>query len=297
VGTHARLHGITAMLMAVAAFSGMDAFLKLFSEHYAPMQVAAMRGGAALPFVLLLVRATGKFSDLKPQRIWMHVLRGALTVVVMYTFVKAVTILSLADAYSIFLAAPLIVTALSVPLLKEHVGIRRWIAIGVGMIGVLTMLRPSASTVVTLGGLAALVSAVTYALNAIALRALTRTETTGSVIFSTLLIMTLIAALLALPAWKPISPDHLPWLVAIGVLGTLGQYFLTVAFRSAPAAVVSPFEYTALLWGIAIDWAVWSVLPSHRVYIGGGIVVASGLYLIWRETRATQPSAATSITN
>ena len=273
------------MLTAVAAFACMDALLKILSQHYSPMQVAAMRGIASLPFMLLGIGLglMGSFRDLRPVRFRMHVLRGALTVIVMATFVYAVRVLSLADAYSIFLAAPLIVTALSVPLLGEHVDWRRWAAIGVGMTGVLTMLRPSGSNLVTLGALSALASAAAYALNAITLRVVTRTETTVSVAFWTVVCMTVFAAVFAAPGWLPVAREHWLVLLGIGLFGAIGAQMLTEAFRSAPASVVAPFEYTALLWGMCIDWIVWEVLPSTRVYVGGGLVIASGLYLIWRE--------------
>lgn len=275
------------MLLAVAAFSGMDALLKVFAQHYSVFQVGAMRGAASLPFLLLAIALTGRFRDLKPGRFSMHLLRGALTLLVMASFIYSVRVLSLADAYSIFLAAPLIVTALSVPLLGEKVGWRRWVAITIGLGGVITMLRPSASSVVTLGALAALVAATGYALNAIAVRVLTRTDTTASVVFWSLLLLALFSGLIAIPTWEPIRQEHWLLLVATGLIGVIGQHFLIEAFRSAPVSVVAPFEYTALLWGITIDWAVWSVFPSSRVYIGGAIVIASGLYLIWRERQST----------
>jgi drug/metabolite transporter (DMT)-like permease len=279
------------MLVAVAAFSGMDALLKLFSQHYPPMEVAVLRGLASLPFMALPALMTGRYRDLKPNRFGMHALRGALMVVVLGGFIYAVRALSLANAYSIFLAAPLIVTALSVPLLGDRVGWRNWLAIVVGLIGVITMLRPSPSSLVTLGAVAALVSATAYALSVIALRVLTRTDTTTSVVFWTISLMTVFAALIAVPQWVPLQHEHWKWLVVLGVFGAIGQHLLTEAFRRAPPSVVAPFEYTALLWGILIDWAVWSVLPASRVYLGGGIVMASGLYLIWHERSLTIASA------
>jgi drug/metabolite transporter (DMT)-like permease len=236
-----------------------------------------------MPFMLLPLLVTGRLRELKPTRFGMHLLRGALMVGVLGGFIYAVRVLSLANAYSIFLSAPLIVTALSVPLLGDRVGWRHWLAIITGLIGVITMLRPSASGLSTVGALAALGSATAYALSAIALRVITRTDTTSSVVFWTIGLMTLFTSLIAAPQWLPLHSEHWKWLAALGVFGAIGQHLLTEAFRSAPPSIVAPFEYTALLWGIAIDWTVWGVLPGTRVYFGGGIVIASGLYLIWRE--------------
>jgi drug/metabolite transporter (DMT)-like permease len=271
------------MLMAVAAFAGMDSLLKLFSAHYPPLEVAFLRGLASLPFMALPALLKGRYRDLKPNRFWMHLLRGVLMVVMLGGFIYALRTLSLANAYSIYLAAPLLVTALGVPLLGDRVGWRNWMAIGVGLIGVLVMLKPTASGFVTLGSLAAAVSVTAYALSVIALRVISRTDSTTSVIVWTVGLMTLMTGAIAVPEWVPLAREHWAWLGALGIFGALGQHLLTEAFRSAPPAVVAPFEYTALLWGIAIDWVVWSVLPAPRVYAGGGIVIASGLYLIFLE--------------
>ena len=277
------LKAIFSMLAAVAAFAGMDALLKVLSTSYPAIQVAALRGAASLPFLVLPLLVTGRLRNLKPNRFGMHLLRGALMIGVICGFVYSVRVLSLADAYSIFLAAPLIVTALSAPLLKEHVDWRNWLVIIVGLIGVVTMLRPSASNLVTLGALAAFLSATAYALSAIALRVVTRTDTTTSVVFWTIALMTLFTTIVAVRGWIPLRHEHWGLIAALGVFGAIGQSMLTDAFRAAPPAIVAPFEYTALLWGIAIDWTFWGALPSARVLAGGGIVIASGLYLIWRE--------------
>lgn len=287
-----RLRAIAIMVAAVAVFSVMDGILKFLSASYPPMQVAALRGACSLPFTVLPVVLAGRLRDLVPQRWPMHLLRGVLTVVVLGGFIYAVRALSLANAYSVFLSAPLLVAALSVPLLRERLEWRNWVAILVGLAGVLTMLRPSAAGLASLGALAAFVGALAYALSAIAVRVLTRTDTTVSVVFWTIGLMTVFAAAIAAPGWVPIQPPHWKWLIALGLVAATGQYLLTEAFRSAPPSVVSPFEYTALLWGIGIDRLVWHVLPTARVCFGGGIVIASGLYLIWRErtSRTHAPS-------
>jgi drug/metabolite transporter (DMT)-like permease len=274
------------MLAAVAAFSFMDALLKLLAARYPPMQVAALRGAASLPFTLVPVLLAGRLGDLRPRRWRMHLLRGLLSVVVLGGFIYAVRVLSLANAYAVFLSAPLLVAALSVPVLKERINWRNWLAIFVGLGGVLIVLRPSASGLNTLGALAALLAATAYAFSALAVRVLTRTDTTVSVVFWTIGLMTLFTGGIATPGWVPIESAHWKWLLAMGLLAAIAQYLLTEAFRSAPPSIVTPFEYTALLWGIGIDRVVWQVSPSARMCCGGALVIASGLYLIW-HARAT----------
>jgi drug/metabolite transporter (DMT)-like permease len=289
----AHLRGIAAMLGAVAAFAAMDAVLKLLVGHYPPMQVGALRGASSLPFVVLSVAAFGRWRDLRPVRIGLHLARGALALVMLGGFIYAVKQLSLADAYSIFFVAPLLVTAMAVPLLGESVDWRRWTAIGVGLAGVVTMLRPSGSSLSTVGAIGALLSAVAYALSAISVRALTRTDTTASMVFWFLVQLTVFAGLIAVPDWVPIRQQDWVWIAALGVAGSFGQHFITEAFRHAPASVIAPFEYTALLWAVAIDWTFWHVLPGSRVLLGSGVIIASGMYLIWREKQLDEELAAT----
>jgi drug/metabolite transporter (DMT)-like permease len=275
------------MLGAVAFFAGMDAVLKLFASHYEPMQVAALRGAASLPFLIAPIALRGGWRELRPVRWPLHALRGALSVLMLWGFVFSLQTLSLADVYAIFLCAPLLIAALSVPLLRERIGWRRWAAIGVGLAGVLVMLKPSGRGLLSLGALGAAASSAGYALSAITVRVLARTDSAAAIVFWAVALLTLVAGLLALPGWRPILDEHWAWLAVMGLCGAIAQHLLTEAFRSAPPGVVAPFEYTALLWGMALDWLFWDVLPSARVWLGGAIVVASGLYLIWRE-RITQ---------
>lgn len=280
-----KVRGIVAMLAAVGFFAAMDTFLKLFSTHYPALEVSALRGAASLPFVVLSLTLTGKLHTIKPVRWRLHLLRGVLAIAMLTTFVYSVRHLPLADAYSVFLAAPLLVTALSVPILGEHVDRRRWLAVGVGLVGVLILLRPSGQGLITLGALAAFVSAVCYALSAISVRVLTRTDTTASMVFWFMLMLTVFAGILAIPNWVPLQREHWPWLAAVGILGALGQHFITEAFRHAPASTVAPFEYTALLWAVGIDWLVWQHAPSARLFSGGATIIACGLFLIFLERR------------
>jgi drug/metabolite transporter (DMT)-like permease len=280
-----RMRGILSMLLAVGAFSCMDALLKFLTEHYPTMQVSAMRGVASLPFILVPLLFTGRFAELKPVRWKLHVMRGLLAVLLLGTFVYSIRVLSLADAYAIFLSAPLIITALSVPVLGERVGWHRWLAIIIGLCGVMVMLRPSGEALLSVGAIAAFISAVAYAINAVAVRVLTRTDSNTAVVFWSMAIMTTVSALLALSSWQPVRPEHFIYIVATGIVGAVALHMLTQAFRSAPVSVIAPFEYTALLWGVGIDWLIWDTLPKSRFYIGASIVLLSGLYVIWRESR------------
>lgn len=275
--------GIVAMLLAVGLFALMDACMRELAASLPPVQVAFLRGAASIPFLLLPTMLTRRWRALMPVNWALQFIRGVLTVIMLATFIYAIRLLSLADAYSIFLCAPLLLTALSVPLLGEHVGPRRWTAIVCGLAGVMVMLRPSTSQMVTLGGLAALISALCYALSAVTIRVLTRTDTTASMVCFAIIFMTIATGAYSLPAWVAVPRELWVWVLAIGVTGAGAQYLLTEAFRQAPASVIAPFEYTALLWGVLLDWTIWHIAPNAPMLAGGAIVVTSGIYLMFRE--------------
>ncbi len=282
--THrSHLRGILCMLVAVASLSLMDAGLKVLAASYPPMQVAALRGLSSLPLVLAWVAWTGGFAPLFRVRWGLHVLRGLLSMLMLASFAFALRELPMAEAYSIFFVAPLLITALAVPLLGEQVGWRRWIAILIGLLGVLIVLRPSGDRVFTLGGIAVLVAAIGYAFSSIIVRVLARTDSTQSMVFWMLAMLSLFAVAGAWPHWMAIRTEHWIVLAGLALSGAIGQYAITEAFSHTPASVIAPFEYTALAWGMGLDWMLWHTLPDRMMLIGAGVIVASGLYLIHRE--------------
>jgi drug/metabolite transporter (DMT)-like permease len=275
--------GISAMLVGVAVFSVMDASMKHLAQSYPPLQVSSLRGLASIPFFLLGVAFTGQWRSLVPVRWIEHLIRGGLAVLMLWMFVYSVSKLSLGTAYGIVLCAPLLITALSALVLREHVGPHRWLAIFCGLIGVVIILNPDGQDMATLAGLAAVGTALCYAIMALMIRRLTRTDTTLSIGLSFVAIVGIGCGIAAYPRWVPLSSEHWPWIAVMGLSGAMGQYLIIQAFRLAQASVVAPFEYTALLWGIALDWVLWSTVPGARVLSGAGVVIASGLYLIYRE--------------
>jgi len=277
------LRGVISMLVAVAAFCLMDASLKILAPHYPPMQVSALRGLTSLPLVLVWTMIDGGPRQLFRIRWTLHLFRGVLSVVMLAAFIYALQTLPLAEAYSLFFVAPLLITALAMPILGERVGWRRWTAIVVGSLGTVIVLRPTGSGMLSIGGIAVLVAAVGYALSAITVRVLGRTDSTQSMVVWMLVMVSVFSTMLAWPDWKPIAVEHWKPLVVLALTGAIGQYGVTEAFRRAPASLIAPLEYTALVWGIGLDWILCQTLPDAWMLVGAAVIVCCGLYLLRGE--------------
>lgn len=281
-----RLRGVLLMLAAVAVFALMDALMKHISVRYPAIQVASLRGMSSLLFVALMYSLTGQVRLLRPVRFGLHLLRGVLAVAMLWGYLWSLARASLADTYAVFMCAPLLVVLAAVALLGEKVNRHVWLAVVAGLVGVLVILRPSIAGIANLAGLTTFLSALAYAVVVVLVRVQSRTETTASMVFWFLLLLSIGAGALAAPVWAPIQPTDWIWIAAIGLSGWAAQHLLTEAFRVAPASVVSPFEYTALIWAIGIDWFVWQAFPGKRMLVGSAIIVAAGLYLLHRQRQA-----------
>ena len=279
------LRSIVAMLAAAAMFSCMDALLKVLAGTYSPMQVTAMRGLTAMPLVFAYIAWRSEFGAVFSRRLrWrLHLLRGVLGVATMTLFTLGLRSMGLAEAYTLTFVAPLIVTILSVPVLKEIVLPRHWIAIGVGLCGVVIALRPDQNAFFSVGALAVLAAAVTYALGTVIGRLLSRTEPSAALVFWSTTSMSVGGGLLGASVWIAVVPAHWPLLLGLAVTGFLAQLAITEAFRHGQASAVAPFEYSALAWAVALDWLFWHTVPDGYTLAGGAVIIASGIYLIRRE--------------
>jgi drug/metabolite transporter (DMT)-like permease len=278
------LRSIYAMLLAVSLFSLMDTAMKLLSGHYPAMQVAALRCLTSLPLVAAYVAWRGAYGSMLRVRWSMHLLRAGLGVAMLSLFAYGLKTLSLAEAYTIFFIAPALITALSVLFLKERVNLARWLAIAVGMAGVLVVLRPAGAGFFTLGGLAVLAAATMYAISAISARILARTDRSEHMVLWLMVLGSAGASALAAPHWLPLRAADTLLLCALAVSGFLGQLAITEAFGSGEASKAAPFEYAALAWGVGFDWLIWHTLPDQYTLLGAAIIIGSGIYLIRHES-------------
>lgn len=301
------VQAILLMNLAVLVFTSMDGLIKYISEtyHYPTGELIFVRNlFAFLPLVgyMLVVE---KRLQLKTVQPWGHFWRGAAGVSAMYCYFLSYQLLPLSDAIALGLSGPIFLTILSVPLLGEKVGWRRWSAVIVGFVGVMIMTRPG-SGVFDPAALVPLLAAAFYALAMISIRKMSATEPPTTIVFYFTL-FAMIASLFTLPlglldadlAWKrPQGLGEIALLVLIGTMGGAAQIALTTAFRRASVSIVAPFDYMALVYGFLMGFLLFDELPDHYLIIGGSVVVMSGIYIIHRETtlarqqrrRATLPS-------
>ncbi len=276
--------GLGLAALTFALFSGIDALVKWMSLRYPVLQVTFYTTVFALVPVAGIVMATGGIAGLKPRRPGLVILRAVLlaldTALVYYAFNR----LPLADVYAMVFTSPLLVTALSVPLLGERVGWRRWSAIVVGFIGVLIILRPGFAAL-DLGHFAALGSAILFALSLIVLRRVGREESSGALLLALMLALIAIAAPAMPFMHRTPSLADLAIFAAAGLVIGLAQLVLVLAVRKAPAASVAPFQYTQMIWAVIFGLLVFGDRPHAFMLAGSLVIVAGGLYVFFREMR------------
>lgn len=281
--------GIALVLASVALLSALDAAAKYVAERYPLPQVVFLRSVFGVIPVLAVVAVQRQWAQLRTRRLWEHAMRGVLSLVAMALFFGSLQLLTLPDATALFFIAPLLMTALSVPLLKERVGIRRWCAVAVGLAGVLIIVRPG-SGVFGWAALLPMASALAYSLIVIFTRWVGRTESAPAMALWYAAVPIVVSGA-ALPwFWVPPEPEHWPVFLATGLLGGSGILLMSFAYRVAPVGAMAPFDYTALLWAALWGWAIWGDLPDGWTIAGASVIAASGLYIIHRETRISASS-------
>ena len=278
------------MCSGVLCMVGLDVCAKWLLETYAISQLVLLRCGfsALLIFWYGLTRAAP--GALKPRRPLLHLGRSVLMAGSMFAFFYALPHISLAEVLTFAFAAPLIVTALSRPLLGEVVGPWRWLAVLIGFSGVMVVLQPGQGLMEP-AALVALGGAALYALLSVSARHLSATETTISLSLYLFPLPMLISVPLAVRDW--ITPAPWDWLLfaACGIFGGLAFVFMNAAFRRAQAALLVPFEYTGLVWAAGAGYLLWGEVPAARTWLGAGIIVSSGLFILYRETRSHRPQS------
>ena len=278
--------GILMALTAFALFTGMDTAIKVLGGHYHVVQVAFFNSLFALVAVVAIALARGRRLQLWPRHWRLHLARWSCSYLATLAIFWSYPRLPLAQAYAILFASPLLVTALSVLVLGEPVGWRRWAAVLAGFAGVLVVLDPGHDRI-DWPALVTLAGATGHAFNLLFIRKIAvrgePVEATGVAGNG----LTLLVSVFVLPfVWVAPTPHDLALSTGAGLTAGAAFLLLTTAFHSAPAALVASYQYSQMIYGLAVGWLLFGDLPTARMLLGASIIIAGGLYVLRHETRA-----------
>ena len=276
--------GILYVLASTFLFNILNATAKWLADDYSIVEITFFRNIFAFLPCLVLVFAGPGIASLRTGRLGLHMLRGLGGLASMLLAFTSYSLLPIADAVAISFASPIFLTALSVPLLGEKVGIHRWSAVVIGFLGILVMAKPSGIGQ-NLGFFTALGGTVVGALVLVSVRRLGRTEAPLTIIFYQAMVGTAGSTLLLPFGWKTPTLGGFALFTAMGLVGVAGHFCQTQGFRHAAVAVVGPFNYAGLIWATLFGYLIWHQLPGPGTVLGGLIVIASGIYILYRETR------------
>ena len=278
------LKAVVLRLLAVALLSTMTALVKVAESRGAGLPEAMFfRQAAALPVVLAFVAAGPGLASLRTHNFRGHLTRSIVGGVGMIFTLGAVVVLPLAEATTFQFTVPIFATILGATLLREPTGWQRWSAVLVGFVGVLIVAQPGDGSHVTpWGATVGLLAALFLSIVSVLLRQLRREPAGTTVFYFTTLTLPPLAVAYALHVR---AHDPLTWvvLVTLGLVGGAGQIALTAALRYAPVGVVVPMDYSGLVWATLYGWLLFGALPTPMTWVGAPIIVASGLFIVWRE--------------
>ncbi len=276
--------GIALIVIGSAFFAAMHAGVRFVSAEIHPFEIAFFRNVFGfMVFTPMLARSGLKL--LHTRRIGAHVGRGAINSFSMLAWFTALSLIPLADATALALTGPLFVTLGAVFFLGETVRPGRWVALGVGAIGTIVIIRPGFEEV-SLGALLVLFTAFSVSGSKLIAKSLTRTDPTVTIVAYLTLTMMPITLVAALFVWRWPSLAELAWLAAIGVVGSCGHLCMVKAYKFADVSAVEPITFTRLIWAALIGYLVFAELPDFGVWIGGGMIVAATSYIAHREAAA-----------
>jgi drug/metabolite transporter (DMT)-like permease len=288
-----RLLGIGLRVGAISCFSFMAAMIKLgYAAGASTVELTFYRFAFGLPPLLLWIAWSRNFAVWRTQRPLAHAWRAACGLATMVLAFSALEYLPLAESTTLSFAAPLFAVILSALVLGEKVGPHRWSAVALGFVGVLVVMRPEGSHLPPTGLLLAALAAFGVGVTTITIRQIGKTEGTQTTV--------LWFSLLSLPAIGALMPffgrahDGRTWLIlfALGSFGGIAQLLLTASLRYAPVPVVVPFDYAQLLWAVLLGWAIFADRPAPTTWLGAAVIIASGLYTLYREHRLGREAAS-----
>lgn len=290
--------GAGLSLLAFGVYATHDALVKVLGAEFSPFQLIFFSTLLSFPLAVLLLLRDAEPGTLRPVHPWWVALRASATVVTGLSAFTAFSLLPLAQTYAIVFAQPLLITLLAVPVLGERVRLRRGLAVVVGLLGVMVVLRPG-SAPLSWGHLAALVAAVGGAVSSVVVRRVGRDERPVVLMLYPMLANLAVAAC-ALPfVYRPMQAEELALSAAMAGLGWTGGLVMIAAYKAARAVIVAPMQYVQILFAAAYGALLFSETIDAWTAVGAGVIVASGLYIVLREdtpgASATQPVLRTRL--
>jgi len=285
------LKGAGLALLAFALYATHDVFIKILGETFAPFQIVFFSTLLSFPLITLMLMRDRTNGTLIPVHPWWTALRTVCSVIIAGTAFYAFSTLPLAEVYAILFAAPMLITILSIPILGERVGLHRWAAVVVGLIGVLIVLRPGTSDL-NLGHAAALTASVGSSLVAVIIRKIGKDERSAVLLLYPMMANAVVMGAILPFVYVPIEGVHLAMFAAMSALGLAGGILIIAAYKSADAAIVAPMQYSQLLWAAVFGFFIFAEFPDLWTWIGAAVIIASGLYIVLRESMRGTTSAA-----
>jgi S-adenosylmethionine uptake transporter len=278
------LRGLSFAFASFAIFATHDAVIKVLGANFSVFQIIFFAMLFAFVPMSIMMLADRQVDNFRPRHPWLIVIRSATTVIAMSAAFHAFTVLPLAEVYALLFATPLLITAMSAWLLGEPVRGQRWAAVIVGLIGVLIVLRPGV-TVINYGHVSALIAAFCSALGSIIMRKIGGKERPAVMLLYPMLSSILAMGLILPFVYVPMELMDFSLAASVGVMSVFAQMMIIIAYRVAPAAVVAPTQYSQILWATAFGALFFDELPDMWVGVGAAVIIASGVFIVWRESR------------
>lgn len=277
--------GALFALIAFGVYATHDVFVKILGGIYSPFQIVFFSVLLSFPLATVMLMRDAKPGTLVPVHPWWMALRTGSAVVTGVSAFYAFSVLPLTQVYAILFAAPLLITILAIPVLGEKVRLRRWMAVIVGLIGVLVVLRPG-QTDLTLGHLAALAAAVGGSLASIVVRKIGSEERPVVMLLYPMVVNFALMAC-ALPfVYIPMPIEHLGMLAIITTFAWVASRLVIAAYQNGEAAIIAPMQYSQIIWATIFGFVLFGEVIDQPTAIGAGIIIASGLYIVLRESRS-----------
>lgn len=278
--------GILLMCLTTFVFAMQDGISRFLAEQYNVYLVVMIRYWFFAAFVVFLAQRSGGIRSMARTAFpYLQIFRGVLLALEIIVTVVAFTLLGLTETHAVFVCYPLMIAALSGPILGERVGWRRWLAIGAGLVGVLIILQPGAGVFSPLAAIP-LLGAAMFAVYGLATRYVARKDDAMTSFFYTGVVGGIVMTAIGLFHWEPITGGNLIWMLILCMSGVLGHWLLIKTYEVAEASLVQPFAYLQLPFAAALGMAVFGETLRLNVAIGAAIVVGAGLFTLWRERQS-----------